>query len=71
MAADLYELVFDKEIAVPDPAAAGKGLRFRTKTIKSGNVLEVEIFPVWDTRSIGTWNPDTIQKLYTGESLEE
>lgn len=51
MAADLYELIFDKETAIPDPAAAGKGLRFRTKTIKSGDVLEVEIYPIWPTRS--------------------
>lgn len=51
MAAELYELIFDKERVIPDPAAAGKGLRFRTKTIRSGNVLEVEIYPVWPTRS--------------------
>lgn len=49
--ADLYELVFDKEVTLSDPAAAGKGLRFRTKTIKSGPVLEVEIYPIWNTRS--------------------
>ena len=51
MGADLYELIFDKETVIPDPAAAGKGLRFRTKTIRSGNVLEVEIYPIWPTRS--------------------
>ena len=48
---DLYELVFDKETLVPDPREAGRGLKFRTKTIKSGNVLEVEVYPIWKTRS--------------------
>lgn len=50
MAAELYELIFDKEALVPDPREAGKGLKFRTKTIRSGSVLEVEIYPVWETR---------------------
>lgn len=49
--ADLYEYIFDKETVITDPAAAGKGLKFRTKTIKSGNVLEVEVYPIWKTRS--------------------
>lgn len=48
---DLYEYIFDKETVMTDPAAAGKGLKFRTKTIKSGDVLEVEVFPIWKTRS--------------------
>lgn len=26
-------------------------VKYRTKTIKSGNFLEVEVYPVWDTRS--------------------
>ena len=26
-------------------------IRYRTKTIKSGNVLESEIYPIWNTRS--------------------
>lgn len=51
MAADLYEYIFDKEASLTDPAEAGKGLKFRTKTIKSGDVLEVEVFPIWPTRS--------------------
>ena len=51
MAADLYEYIFDKESALTDPAEAGKGLKFRTKTIKSGDVLEVEVYPIWQTRS--------------------
>lgn len=51
MAAELYELIFDKERIIPDPREAGRGLRFRTKTIKSGNVLEMELFPVWETHS--------------------
>ena len=51
MAADLYELVFDKEKIFPDPREAASGLKFRTKTIRSGNVLEVEIYPIWETRS--------------------
>ena len=25
--------------------------RYRVKTIKSGNILESEIYPIWDTRS--------------------
>lgn len=51
MAADLYEYIFDKEVTLSDPAEAGKGLKFRTKTIKSGDVLEVEVYPIWPTRS--------------------
>ena len=51
MTAELYELVFDKETIVSDPREAGRGIRFRTKTIRSGPVLEVEIFPIWETRS--------------------
>ena len=26
-------------------------VKYRTKTIKSGNFLEVEVYPIWDTRS--------------------
>ena len=26
---------------------------------------------VWETRSIGTWEPDTIQHLYQGETMED
>lgn len=26
-------------------------IKYRTKTIKSGNVLECEVYPIWDTRS--------------------
>ena len=26
-------------------------VRYRTKTIKSGDVLEVEIYPIWDTHT--------------------
>lgn len=51
MAAEIYELIFDKETLIPDPKEAGRGLRFRTKTIKSGNVLEVEVYPVWPTHA--------------------
>ena len=26
---------------------------------------------IWETRSIGTWEPDTIQHLYQGETMED
>ena len=26
-------------------------VKYRTKTIKSGNVLEVEVYPIWDTHT--------------------
>jgi hypothetical protein len=55
-AADKYEYLFDKPYAVSagDPIgmlpAAGQ-ISYRTKTIKAGPICEVEIFPMWNTRT--------------------
>ncbi|MHC1772968.1 MAG: hypothetical protein AB9907_14805 [Flexilinea sp.] len=47
-----FETIFDQPIqqSIPIPGL-GNVFRFRTKTIKSGPVLESEIYPIWNTRS--------------------
>lgn len=49
--AELYECVFTRDVSGDALHEAGRGIKFRTKTIKSGPVLEVEVFPIWQTRS--------------------
>lgn len=50
-----YEFLFDRSEELTADAFERlrhkNVFRYRTKTIKSGNILEVEIFPIWNTRS--------------------
>ena len=48
-----YECLFDDEnqITIADLFTRGEVLRYRTKTITSGPIVECEIFPIWKSRS--------------------
>lgn len=50
-----FELIFNQEVTSPEignrylnPAGV---FRYRTKTIKSGEMLESEVYPIWNTRA--------------------
>jgi len=48
-----YEYLFNQELSASSIQNLGNDLvfRYRTKTIKSGPVLECEIYPIWNTRA--------------------
>jgi len=56
--AEKYEYLFDKPVGdVPEGMTVGESLRhesvanYRVKTIRAGDSLEYEIFPVWNTKN--------------------
>lgn len=48
-----FEAIFDTEVYEASPEVLGRVrpgvLRYRTKTTKSGEMLESEVFPIWET----------------------
>jgi hypothetical protein len=52
-----YEFLFEKPYSVEEgerigsPGLRGDVFRYRTKTITAGDVREIEIFPVWNTKA--------------------
>ncbi len=48
-----FETIFDTEVYEASPEVLGRVrpgvLRYRTKTTKSGEMLESEVFPIWET----------------------
>lgn len=53
-----YEFLFDRSEEITEAAFERlrhrNVFRYRARTIKAGDVLEVEVFPIWNTQNEGS-----------------